>query len=129
MTVHALKWLRRSPRLTLVIVVGLLAAAAVAYAATGPAIQTKTPKLADQMTNIDVLRQQIKNYYGDPLAVTGPGGTWSAPLNLDSNYAQEAEKVASSGGHWLDARAHAKNTFATGPMNSCRGSAYWIGRS
>ena len=105
----ALTWLRRWPRLTIaIVVVGLAAvAAAVALAATGPAIQTSTPKFADQVTNIDVLRQQIKNYYGDPLAVTGPTGTWSSPLNLDSNYAHEAGFVADQGGHWLAARAYA----------------------
>ena len=83
--------------------------AAVAYAATLPAIQTSTPHKAEQMTNIDVLRQQIKNYYGVPLATTGPTGTWADPLNLDSNYAHEAESVAADGGHWLDARAHSQS--------------------
>ena len=112
---NALTWLRRSPRLVIVIgVVGLAAvAAAVAFAATGPAIQTSTPHFADQVTNIDVLRQQIKNYYGDPLAVTGASGTWSSGLNLDSNYAHEAESVATSGEHWLAARAHAKYPSGT----------------
>jgi predicted secreted acid phosphatase len=96
------KTLRRSPRLLAVIAVVLLAAAAVAYAATQqPAIQTITPQTEDQMTNIDVLRQQIKNYYGAPLAKTGPTGTWADPLNLDSNYAHEAEEVASEGGDYL----------------------------
>ena len=106
---NAFTWLRRSPRLAVVIaVVGIAAvAAAVAFAATGPAIQTSTPHFAGQITNIDVLRQQIKNYYGDPLAVTGPNGTWSSGLNLDSNYAREAGSVADEGGHWLAARAHA----------------------
>ena len=96
---NAFASLRRSPRLVVVIaVVGIAAvAAAVAFAATGPAIQTSTPHVADQVTNIDVLRQQIKNYYGDPLAVTGPSGTWSSSLNLDSNYAQEATSVADAG--------------------------------
>ena len=40
-------------------------------------------------TNVDVLKQQIKNYYGDPL---GTGNF--AP---DSNYAREAEVVADGG--------------------------------
>ncbi len=106
---NAFTWLRRSPRFAIVVaVVGIAAvAAAVAFAATGPAIQTSTPHFAGQITNIDVLRQQIKNYYGDPLAVTGPSGTWSSSLNLDSNYAREAGSVADEGGHWLAARAHA----------------------
>ncbi len=100
----ALKGLRRSPRLAIVVaVVGLSAvAAAVAFAATGPAIQTITPHHADQVTNIDVLRQQIRNYYGDPLG-TGVFGA-------DSNYAREAASVAAEGGHWLDARAHARHS-------------------
>jgi hypothetical protein len=70
-----------------------LAAGAVTYAATtGPAIQTFTPHSANQITNIDVLRQQIRNYYGDPLGT----GVFAA----DSNYAQEAGNVAADGG-WL----------------------------
>ena len=86
----------------LVAVLGLsLVAGGVAYAASAPAIQTSTPKFADQVTNIDVLRQQIKNYYGDPLAVTGPTGTWASPLNADSNYAKEASSVAADGARWL----------------------------
>jgi len=104
--VNALSSLRRAPRLTIaLLVVGLsLLVAAVALAAT-PAIQTITPNSADQVTNLDVLRQQIKNYYGNPLAVTGPSGTWSSPLNLDSNYANEARSVAAKGEDWLAARA------------------------
>lgn len=99
----------RKSRLVVVAVVGLLAAAAVAYAATvQPAIQTTTPHVEGQVTNIDVLRQQLKNYYGAPLAVTGPSGTWADPLNLESNYAHEAESVAADGAHWLAARAHAQ---------------------
>ena len=35
--------------------------------AAGPAIQTFTPRSANQITNLDVLRQQIRNYYGDPM--------------------------------------------------------------
>jgi hypothetical protein len=69
-----------------------LALAGVAIAA-GPAIQTITPHKADQVTNIDVLRQQIRNYYGDPL-----GTGVFAP---DSNYAKEAESVANKGAHYL----------------------------
>ena len=102
---NASKWLRRPSRLTLVVVAAVgLVAVAVAYAAT-PAIQTITPKSENQMTNIDVLRQQIKNYYGAPLATTGPSGTWADPLNVDSNYAHEAESVAKQGGDWLAARS------------------------
>jgi len=78
--------------------------------AAGPAIQTITPLKADQVTNIDVLRQQLKNYYGDPLASSGSSATggWTHALALDSNYAREAEKVAADGEHWLAARAHSQ---------------------
>jgi len=107
--VNASKWLRRPSRLMLVVVAAVgLVAVAVAYAAT-PAIQTITPKSENQITNIDVLRQQIKNYYGAPLATTGPSGSWKAPLNLDSNYAHEAEGVAKDGGKWLAARSKLPN--------------------
>ena len=55
------------------------------YAATtGPAIQTFTPHSARQITNIDVLRQQIRNYYGDPLGT----GVFAA----DSSYAKGGER-------------------------------------
>jgi hypothetical protein len=107
--VRAQQWLRRRPRFVLVVVAAAgLVAAAVAYAAT-PAIQTITPKSENQMTNIDVLRQQIKNYYGVPLATTGPNGSWKDPLNLDSNYADEARSVAKDGDKWLAARSKLPN--------------------
>jgi hypothetical protein len=71
----------------------------VAYADTPqPAIKTFTPKYAEQVTNIDVLRQQIRNYYGDPLNT----GTFAD----DSNYADEARSVAEAGTRWLSARQH-----------------------
>jgi len=110
--VKALTVLRRAPRLTVVVLAGLLAVGAVALASPSLPIVAPTPKLADQMTNIDVLRQEIKNYYGAPSATTGPSGTWADPLNLESNYAREAGWVAASGSHWLDAKAHAKSTPA-----------------
>ena len=75
--------LKRAPRLA--VVVGLvlaIAAGAIAYAATEPAIQTITPTSEKQITNLDVLRQQIRNYYGDTPAT----GTF-AP---HSNYASES---------------------------------------
>jgi hypothetical protein len=88
------------------VVAGLVVAAAGAWAQTAhPPIRTITPNSEKQVTNIDVLRQQLKNYYGAPLATTGPNGTWTAPLNLDSNYADEARSVAEKGGAWLHARA------------------------
>jgi len=73
--------------------------AGITYAATAqPAIHTSTPNSADQITNLDVLRQQIRNYYGDPL------GTGIAAD--DSNYAAEARKVADAGRRWLNATHH-----------------------
>jgi predicted secreted acid phosphatase len=83
------KWLEHSVRrLSMVgVALALMVGGGVAYAATAsPAIQTFTPRSEHQITNIDVLRQQIKNYYGDPL-----GTGVSAP---DSNYAKEASAVA-----------------------------------
>ena len=93
-----------------------IAMGGIAVAATaGPAIQTITPQKASQMTNIDVLRQQIKNYYGAPMAVAGTGSsaTWMDPLNLESNYARETESVAAEGEHWLAAQAHAQKPSGT----------------
>ena len=95
---HALSWLRRRPWLTLVAAVAVAAGAGTAaYAGQGPSTPTFTPRYADQITNIDVLRSQIKNYYGD----TAGTGVF-AP---DSYYAQEAQAVAAEGSQWLAARA------------------------
>jgi hypothetical protein len=69
-----------------------------------PAIQTSTPKTERQVTNIDVLRQQLRNYYGDPLGT----GTFGA----DSNYAKEATSVAAAGTRWISAPHHTKGTKA-----------------
>ena len=93
---------RRLPRLLVAAVVAAVAtiAAAVAIAADPqPAIQTSTPQSESNITNIDVLRQQIRNYYGDPLGTGTFGG--------DSNYANEASSAAAAGARWLSARAHA----------------------
>ncbi|HVW79311.1 MAG TPA: HAD family acid phosphatase [Mycobacteriales bacterium] len=73
--------------------------AVVAFASPSLPINAPTPRSADQMTNIDVLRQEIKNYYGDP------AGTGDFAPN--SNYAKEASGVADAGERWLAARAHA----------------------
>jgi hypothetical protein len=90
--------LKRPPRLAVVLALVLaLGAGALAYAATGPAIQTFTPRSERQITNLDVLRQQIRNYYGDPLGT----GTF-AP---DSSYAGEAEGVAADGADRLARKA------------------------
>jgi hypothetical protein len=87
--------------------VGLLAfvGGGVAYAATAqPAIKTFTPQSEHQITNIDVLRQQIRNYYGDPL-----GSGIAAP---DGNYAKEARSVAAAGKRWLAQPHHVRGTKA-----------------
>jgi predicted secreted acid phosphatase len=82
--------------------VAALGGAGVGYAASSaatpqPAIKTITPRSEKDVTNIDVLRQQLRNYYGDALG----SGTFSD----DSNYAREARSVASSGSRYL---AHAR---------------------
>ena len=83
-------------------VLGLsLIAGGVVYAAASPAIQTVTPVSANHMGNIDVLRQQIRNYYGDPL-----GTGVFAP---DGNYAKEASKEAAAGARWLKAERFLRN--------------------
>jgi hypothetical protein len=86
---------RRARWIGAVVCLTLVAGAAtVAYSATQtPAIQTITPRSANDITNLDVLRQQIRNYYGDPLGT----GVFSP----DSNYAHEAEGVAADGTAYL----------------------------
>ena len=79
------------------LVLASLLGGAVAMAA-GPAIQTFTPHSANQITNLDVLRQQIRNYYGDPM---GTGNFAS-----DSYYAKEATSVANAGARYLAAHSH-----------------------
>lgn len=103
-----LSWRRPRRRFGLIAGVALLVlvvAGGVAYAAvTQPAIKTFTPRSADQITNIDVLRQQIRNYYGDPL------GTGVAAEH--GNYAREATAVAASGQRWLRASHRTHGTKA-----------------
>ena len=97
---QGLRRLRRSPRLAVLLGVMLaVTAGAVTYAATTePAIHTFTPHSERQITNIDVLRQQIRNYYGDPLGT----GIFAA----DSSYAKEASGVASAGSSTLARLVH-----------------------
>jgi len=105
--VPVLTWRRPSRRLMVIgaAVLAVLAGGGVAYAATAqPAITTSTPRSADQITNLDVLRQQIRNYYGDPLS-TGVAAS-------DSNYAKEAESVADAGKRWLNNSHHTTGTKA-----------------
>ncbi len=89
------RWPRFAIATTVVAVAGVIVAVALA---AEPAIKTFTPRSENQITNIDVLRQQIRNYYGDPLG-TGEFGA-------DSNYAREAGGVAESGAHYLADHAH-----------------------
>jgi hypothetical protein len=83
--------------------VATLGGVGVGYAASAttaqPAIKTITPRSEKDVTNIDVLRQQLRNYYGDPLGT----GTFAS----DSNYAKEASGVAARGQHYL---AHARTS-------------------
>jgi len=101
---------RPSARAVLAAVAALLVAAltggGVAYAAVTaqPAIKTFTPRSERDITNIDVLRQQIRNYYGDPLG--------SGIAADDSNYAKEARSVADAGQRWLEARHPVRGTKA-----------------
>jgi predicted secreted acid phosphatase len=99
----------RAPIVALLLAAAVVAAlAAIASSATSPAIQTSTPRSERQITNIDVLRQQIRNYYGDPL-----GTGVFAP---DGNYAKEAESVAEAGSRYLAARArHPKKSGGRRP--------------
>jgi hypothetical protein len=71
-------------------------AAAVAVAPQ-PAIHTITPKHAASITNIDVLRQQIANYYGDPLK--------TGIIGAHSNYVKEVHAVELRAAEYL-LRAH-----------------------
>ena len=87
---------------------GLLVASAGVVAAGGLTPPTiKTPKTASQVTNLDILRSEIKNYYGTPGASTGNGATagWTLALDTSSNYAKEAAKVAKEGRQYIDAKA------------------------
>jgi predicted secreted acid phosphatase len=93
------------------LIAGLATVAAVAVAGLQPADLTFTPKSESQMTNIDVARAYAKNYYGAPDGVAGTGATatWNRPLNLESNYADEARSVAKAGENWLAARSKVPN--------------------
>jgi predicted secreted acid phosphatase len=98
---------RVPPAIAVLALIGLVAAAVAAYAATAePAIKTSTPHSEKQITNLDVLRQQIRNYYGDPLGT----GTFAA----DSNYAKEAQRVAEDGDHYLASQSRGHHDRHTG---------------
>jgi predicted secreted acid phosphatase len=104
-------WRRPSRRLVLTGTAAVALASVVggvAYsagvAAQQPAIHTSTPRTERQVTNIDVLRQQLRNYYGDPLGT----GTFGA----NSNYAKEAKSVAAAGTRWISTH-HTRTTGKT----------------
>jgi hypothetical protein len=79
----------------------LVAGGGVAVADTvQPAIRTSTPKHAADITNIDVLRQQIANYYGDPLK--------TGVIGAHSNYTKEVHRVEARAAHYLVHAHHAK---------------------
>lgn len=104
---QALVRLRRRTRPAAMVVV-LALVFATAGAAIGASLHLPniiTPHSERQITNLDVLRLEIKNYYGTPGAATGSGATagWTLPLNLGSYYAKEAAKVAREGTQWLKA--------------------------
>src|SRR4051812_46140745 len=89
--------------------IATLGGAGVGYAASAataePAIKTITPRSERDVTNIDVLRQQLRNYYGDPLGT----GQFAA----DGNYAREASRVAADGTRYLSRyRSHGHATRA-----------------
>jgi predicted secreted acid phosphatase len=90
--------LRGMPRRTPLAIVALLCLTAIAAAATGPAIKTFTPRSEKQITNLDVLRQQIRNYYGDPLG--------TGVFSQHGNYAKEARRVAVKGDRYLAKQVH-----------------------
>ncbi|HJP87793.1 MAG TPA: HAD family acid phosphatase [Candidatus Limnocylindrales bacterium] len=97
----------RAPRAAVLAVVLVLVTAGAVIGASATAIHIITPQTADQITNIDILRSEIKNYYGTPGASTGSGATagWTLDLDQGSNYADEARKVAAEGWSWLKAQA------------------------
>jgi predicted secreted acid phosphatase len=108
-----LTWLSRTRRLGVagLVLAVCMAAGGVAIAATAaPAITTITPHSANQITNLDVLRQQIRNYYGDPLG--------TGVLGADSFYAGEASRVAAKGTHWLNMLAHWHRHGIAGKMKA-----------
>jgi putative acid phosphatase of HAD superfamily subfamily IIIB len=84
------------------VALGMVGGVGAAVAASpSPSIVTRTPHKESQVENIDIVRQQIKNYYGDPLS----SGTFAA----DGYYAKEASSVAASGARYL-ARHHHRGT-------------------
>src|SRR6478736_2346545 len=56
-----------------------------------------------------VARAWAKNDYGAPTTTSGPNGSWDTPLNVTSNYADEARSVASKGVKWLGSNKKVAN--------------------
>jgi len=103
--------LTRPTRLTALIIVAVLALGTAGGAIAGGAMSVPTfvPKMADQVTNLDILRSQIKNYYGTPTAVAGAACNKDLAPAADGNYAAEAASVAADGGRWLSTGARANS--------------------
>jgi predicted secreted acid phosphatase len=84
---------------TALVTAALVAGGGAAIAATTqPAITTTTPKSASSITNIDVLRQQIANYYGDPLK--------TGVIGKHSNYVKEVHRVEDRAAAYLAHHVH-----------------------
>jgi len=92
----------------LAILVISLATGGLAIAGGSKSLPTFVPTSADQITNLDILRSQIKNYYGTPTAATGMTNCNKdlAPA-ADGNYAAEAASVAAEGSRWLGSGSRA----------------------
>jgi hypothetical protein len=92
---------RRRTVATALVTAVLVAGGGAAVAATAqPAIHTSTPKRAADITNIDVLRQQIANYYGDPLK--------TGVIGAHSRYTKEVRGVEHRVEAVLAAQQHAR---------------------
>jgi len=109
MTITSFRAPRRAAVAAAAITLAVLGGAGVGWAAAAttpqPAIKTITPRSERDVTNIDVLRQQLRNYYGDALGT----GQFAA----DSNYAKEAGGVAADGTRYLSHyRSHGHATKA-----------------
>ncbi|MFI5888570.1 HAD family acid phosphatase [Actinoplanes sp. NPDC051513] len=106
MNMISLRGPRRAAVAAVAITAAVLGGAGVGWAAATstaqPAIKTITPRSEKDVTNIDVLRQQLRNYYGDPLG--------TGQFASEGNYAREASGVAADGGRYLShykAQGHA----------------------
>jgi hypothetical protein len=109
MNITSLRAPRRAAVAAAAITMAVLGGAGVGWAAAAttaqPAIKTITPRSEKDVTNIDVLRQQLRNYYGDPLGT----GQFAA----DSNYARESSHVAAEGtAYQSQHRSHSRATKA-----------------